>query len=129
MGSTGLATSSRFPAPPTNRTSPCSSLGVERPPAKREVVGPNPARGTNLETTTAPRVLCSCLSHDDISSTISPGTYHTAGASDCYWARLSSLTTSDIIDNNTGSGPQTVQIMPTDKAFQVSGSCTFGRVG
>ena len=48
---------------------------------------------------------------------IVPGTYHTAGSSECYWARLSSLDTNDIIDNNNSSGPQVVEIQPTDKAF------------
>lgn len=46
---------------------------------------------------------------------IVPGTYHAAGSSSCYWARLSSLDTSDII-NNSG-GPQVVGIQPSDKAF------------
>lgn len=48
---------------------------------------------------------------------IAPGNYHTAGSSGCYWARLSSLDTNDIIDNNNSNGPQVVSIQPTDKAF------------
>jgi len=48
---------------------------------------------------------------------IVPGTYRTAGGSSCYWARLSSLSTNDIIDNNNSSGPQVVGILPSDKAF------------
>ena len=43
--------------------------------------------------------------------------YRTPGGSQCYWARLSSLDTSDIIDNNNSSGPQVVEILPTDRAF------------
>jgi hypothetical protein len=48
---------------------------------------------------------------------IKPGNYHTTGSSGCYWARLSSLDTGDIIDNNNSNGPQVVEILPTDKAF------------
>jgi hypothetical protein len=48
---------------------------------------------------------------------IVPGNYHTTGSSGCYWARLSSLDTNDIIDNNNSNGPQVVGIQPTDKAF------------
>jgi hypothetical protein len=46
-----------------------------------------------------------------------PGTYRTAGSSGCYWARLGSLDTSDIIENNNSNGPQVVGIQPTNKAF------------
>jgi hypothetical protein len=52
-----------------------------------------------------------------VGTDIVAGTYHTAGGDNCYWARLSSLNTSDIIDNNGSSGPQTVQIESSDKAF------------
>jgi hypothetical protein len=49
---------------------------------------------------------------------IVPGTYRSAGGSSCYWARLNSLNTNDIIDNNGSAGPQAVEISATDKAFQ-----------
>lgn len=52
-----------------------------------------------------------------VGSDILPGIYRTAGGSNCYWARLSSLDTSDIIDNNNSSGPQVVEIQPSDRAF------------
>jgi hypothetical protein len=61
-----------------------------------------------------------------VGTDIKPGLYHTQGGDICYWARLSSLDTTKIIDNNTGTGPQTVEIKPTDKAFQVQGDCKFG---
>jgi hypothetical protein len=53
---------------------------------------------------------------------IVPGTYRSAGpspegGSDCYWARLSSLNSTHIIDSNIGTGPQVVMIAPSDKAF------------
>jgi hypothetical protein len=64
-----------------------------------------------------------------VGTDIQPGVYRTSGSGDCYWARLSSLNTTDIIDNSASSGPQTVQVQGGDKAFEVTGSCTFGRIG
>jgi hypothetical protein len=52
-----------------------------------------------------------------VGTDILPGIYRTTGGSNCYWARLSSLNTSDIIDNNNSSGPQVVEIQPSDRAF------------
>ena len=43
--------------------------------------------------------------------------YRTPGGTHCYWARLRSLDTSDIIDNNNSTGPQAVDILPSDRAF------------
>ncbi|PRC43215.1 hypothetical protein C6A85_000000106490 [Mycobacterium sp. ITM-2017-0098] len=54
-------------------------------------------------------------------SDILPGIYRTPGGGHCYWARLNSLDTSDIIDNNNSSGPQVIEVLPTDRAFQTSG--------
>lgn len=54
---------------------------------------------------------------------VAPGVYRSSGGvsgRECYWKRLSSLDTSDIIDNNRSPGPQTVEIMPADKAFVTS---------
>jgi hypothetical protein len=48
---------------------------------------------------------------------IVPGTYRSAGGTGCYWARLKSLNTSDVINNNISDGPQVVGIQPTDAAF------------
>ena len=59
---------------------------------------------------------------------IAPGTYRQPGGIDCYWARLRSLDTSDIIDNNNSVGPQVVEILPTDKAFQTRGCATWTKV-
>ena len=57
---------------------------------------------------------------------IVPGTYRTAGPrphaeSDCYWARLSSLNETHIIDSNISTGPQLVIIQSTDRAFLTHG--------
>jgi hypothetical protein len=60
-----------------------------------------------------------------VGTDIQPGRYRTAGGAGCYWARLSSLSTTSIIDNSASSSPQTVVIQPSDQAFQVLGNCTF----
>jgi uncharacterized protein YlxW (UPF0749 family) len=60
---------------------------------------------------------------------VSPGTYRAAATDNCYWARLSSLNTSDIIDNNNSSGPVVMEIQASDKAIQVSGCGTFHKAG
>jgi hypothetical protein len=48
---------------------------------------------------------------------IAPGVYRSAGGKGCYWSRLKTLDTSSYIDSNLNDGPQTVQILPTDGAF------------
>jgi hypothetical protein len=63
-----------------------------------------------------------------VGSDILAGTYRSTGDSGCYWARLSSLSTNDIIDNNLSSGPQTVEIDPSDKAFLTKGSPSWQKV-
>jgi hypothetical protein len=64
-----------------------------------------------------------------VGTDIEPGIYHTdADGSICYWARLASLDTNDIIDNGNPGGPTTIEIQSSDRAFQVQGDCTFGRV-
>jgi len=57
-----------------------------------------------------------------VGTDIVPGTYRSAGpsaegASDCYWARLSSLNETHIIDSNISIGPEVVMIQPSDRAF------------
>jgi hypothetical protein len=57
-----------------------------------------------------------------VGTDIVPGTYRSAGPSpegesDCYWARLSSLNTTHIIDSDISTGPQVVMIQPSDRAF------------
>lgn len=64
-----------------------------------------------------------------VGSDIPPGTYSSNGGSGCYWARLASLNTEDIIDNNISDGPQTVEILPSDKAFLTEGCGDWHRVG
>lgn len=58
---------------------------------------------------------------------IAAGTWHTTGGSQCYYARLGSTDTSNILDNNIVSGPATVTIGASTKAFDISGGCTWTR--
>lgn len=64
-----------------------------------------------------------------VGSDIDPGTYRTDGKYGCYWARLRSLDTGDIIDNNVSDGPQIVQILPADKAFMTRDCGTWHKTG
>ena len=60
---------------------------------------------------------------------IAPGTYRAPGQYGCYWARLRSFDTNDIIDNNVGDGPQVVQILPSDKAFLTRNCGDWHKIG
>ncbi len=67
-----------------------------------------------------------------VGTEIHPGTYHADGGSGyCAWVRLSNLSgSSGIIDlGNSSGGPLTVEILPSDKGFEVQGDCTFHRTG
>jgi hypothetical protein len=66
---------------------------------------------------------------------IPAGTYHTSGAGanaspggECYFATLNSTNTEDISDNNNFNGPETVDVSGA-AAFQISGGCTWHKVG
>ena len=48
---------------------------------------------------------------------------------DCYWARLKSLNTGDVIDNNISDGQQVVRILPTGTAFMTRGCGTWTKIG
>jgi hypothetical protein len=63
---------------------------------------------------------------------IKAGTWHTDGQSDlggCYWERDRNLDgdLGSIIANNDITGPSTVSVHSSDKAFQVSGDCVWTR--
>lgn len=64
-----------------------------------------------------------------VGSDIAPGTYRTPGKYGCYWARLRSFDTYDVIDNNVSDGPQVVQILPSDKAFTTQSCGDWHKVG
>jgi len=58
---------------------------------------------------------------------IQPGQYRTDGTGTCYWGKLSTGNTNDVIVNNYSSGPQTVTI---DSPYFESESCgTWTKVG
>jgi len=65
-----------------------------------------------------------------VGTDIAPGTYRSSGKYGCYWARLSSFDTGDIIDNNNvNDGPQVVQIRPRHKAFMTRNCGNWQKVG
>ena len=59
---------------------------------------------------------------------IPPGTYHTSGGNQCYYATLGSTDTSNIMDNNNFNGPETVDVSGA-YAFQITGGCTWHKAG
>jgi hypothetical protein len=63
---------------------------------------------------------------------IASGTFHTPGdggsGDQCYYATLGSTSTSNILDNNNFDGPETVDLSGA-YAFQISGGCTWVKVG
>jgi hypothetical protein len=63
-----------------------------------------------------------------VGTDIPGGTWHTSGGSQCYEATLASTDTSNIIDNNNFTGPDTVSLAGA-KAFDISGGCTWAHEG
>ena len=53
------------------------------------------------------------------------GKYRNAGGTTCYWARLRSLDTSDVIDSKKASSPQEIEIRVSDTAFLTQGCGTW----
>lgn len=82
------------------------------------------------------QIQASAISADGVyvaGSDITQGIWHTAGdhgvgGQQCYFAKLSSDNTSDIIDNNNFDGPETVDLSGAH-AFDISGGCTWVKVG
>ena len=66
-----------------------------------------------------------------VGSDIAPGVYKATAADSgsCYFARLHSGTTSDIIDNGNVSGPVVVTVQPGDYALELNGCNEFHKVG
>ena len=62
-----------------------------------------------------------------IVSDIPGGNWDTSGGQQCYEATLASTDTSNIIDNNNFTGPDTVNLSGA-VAFQISGGCTWQRI-
>jgi hypothetical protein len=91
---------------------------------------------STVPTTTPPAGPATTITSDGtylVGQDIAPGTYRSAGSvrpgQDCYWKRLASLNTSDIIDNNGSTGPQVVEILPSDKAFYTTRCQPWTRAG
>ena len=63
-----------------------------------------------------------------VGTDIPGGTWHTSGGSQCYEATLGSTDTSNIIDNNNFTGPDTVSLAGA-KAFDINGGCTWQHEG
>jgi hypothetical protein len=63
-----------------------------------------------------------------IGTDIAGGTWHTSGGQQCYEATLASTDTSNIIDNNNFTGPDTVSLAGA-VAFQITGGCAWQREG
>ena len=69
-----------------------------------------------------------------VGTDIEPGTYRSGGtnpegATDCYWARLSSLSETHIIDSNISTSPQMVLIQAGDKAFMTHSCLPWQKLG
>lgn len=65
----------------------------------------------------------------EIGTDVNPGTYRAEAQPGCYWARLSSLDTSDIINNDNADGPVIIEILASDKAIQTNGCADFRKSG
>ncbi|MBX7431127.1 hypothetical protein JDV09_03230 [Mycobacterium sp. Y57] len=67
-----------------------------------------------------------------VGTDILPGVYRTAGpvstGRNCYYKRLASFDSSDIIDNEGAKGPQVVEILASDAAFSTSNCQPWQRV-
>jgi hypothetical protein len=62
-----------------------------------------------------------------IGSDIPGGTWHSIGGQQCYEATLGSTDTTNIIDNNNFTGPDTVSLSGA-AAFNISGGCTWQHI-
>jgi hypothetical protein len=61
----------------------------------------------------------------EVGKDIESGVYRAEAREGCYWARLSSLDTSDIIDNENADGPAVLEVKPTDRALEVHRCADF----
>ena len=92
---------------------------------------PGPTITVTVAPTTNAQGLATQISDDGvyvIGQDIPGGTWHTSGGSQCYEATLASTDTSNIINNNNFTGPDTVDLSGA-KAFDISGGCTWQSEG
>src|SRR5690349_9745632 len=95
------------------------------------VTTPGPTVTVSVTPTTNAQGLATQISDDGVyvvGQDIPGGTWHTSGGSQCYEATLASTDTSNIIDNNNFTGPDTVSLAGA-KAFDISGGCTWRHEG
>jgi type II secretory pathway pseudopilin PulG len=103
------------------------------PSAPTTPTGPPPPTTPSTPTTptTQPQSPASAESFGDglyeVGADIQPGQYRTNGSAACYWAKLTSSDTNNVLVNNLSDGPQTVTV---DSPFFVSDGCgTWTKVG
>jgi hypothetical protein len=90
-----------------------------------------PAVATSPSTPT-PRAEISGDGTFAVGTEMGPGVWRSAGRRDgeqCQWRRVSELDGADIADNTNPDGPQTVQILPGDTAFETKGCQPWSRIG
>jgi hypothetical protein len=95
------------------------------------VIQPGPTVTVSVTPTVNSQGLATQISQDGvyvIGTDIPGGTWHTSGGQQCYEATLASTDTSNIIDNNNFTGPDTVNLSGA-KAFDISGGCTWTQEG
>ena len=108
----------------------CSSTTTKTVPGPTVTVTetiPGPTVTVTVTPTTNAQGLATLISQDGVyvvGTDIPGGAWHTSGGSQCYEATLNSTNTSDIIDNNNFTGPDTVSLSGA-KAFQIGGGCTW----
>ncbi|MEU4510234.1 hypothetical protein AB0G05_12105 [Nonomuraea wenchangensis] len=117
------------PFPSETPTTGPTSTGptTTEPPATQP--GVVPSGGASAGTGVNPASLRTLV----VGTDIQPGTYRTTGPTSgfsmCFWARMRSATAGldDVITSGMPTGPATVTIEPTDKAFSTGGCAEWTR--
>jgi hypothetical protein len=85
---------------------------------------PGPAGATATPAAAGPATTISTDGTFTVGTDIAPGTYASAGPvgdGTCYWKRMSSADSNNVIDNALTKKPQIVQIEATDAKFKTNG--------
>ncbi|MCX2934054.1 hypothetical protein ORI20_27685 [Mycobacterium sp. CVI_P3] len=117
-----------IPAPGGSRaTVTVTKTSIYTPPASAPITGSDSggwSPGSTSQTSAGPATSIVSDGTYVVGVDIAPGIYRSAGSNqpgyDCYWKRLASFDSSDIIDNEGSEGPQVVEIMASDKAFSTA---------
>jgi hypothetical protein len=103
-------------------------LEQQTPASPQTPQTPPPSQATT--TTTLPATLSAGSFGDGlyaVGADVQAGQYRTRGGAACYWAKLTSSDTNNVLVNNLTAGPQTVAI---DSPYFVSDGCgTWTKVG